>query len=233
MRIAILSDIHSNLQSLTKAFSIIDELKVDKVYCLGDIVGYGGNPNECLSLVRKRAAACVLGNHDLGAIDTSQAEYFTRPGRTAAQWTNSVLSDDNKDFLSKLPYRAQVGQLTLVHANPAEPTEWTYITSLEDAALQFPHFETDLCFIGHTHIPSVCGEDLKTFQLKKGVRSLVNVGSVGQPRDGNPQLSFGMLDTEVWNCEIIRVDYDIRGAADAILKNGLPPFLADRLFKGI
>lgn len=233
MRIAIISDIHSNLQALIKALSLIDELNVDEIYCLGDIVGYGGNPNECVDLIRSRALQCVLGNHDLAAVDTLQAEGFTRQGRIAAEWTHGVLTPENTEFLSKLPYRIEIPPATLVHASPSDPELWSYVLSLEDAAPQFEHFTTPLCFIGHSHVASVCGEDLKTFSLKTGVRFLVNVGSVGQPRDGNPQLSFGLLDTEAWTHQTFRADYDVRGAAHAILQNGLPAALANRLFRGV
>jgi len=233
MRLAILSDIHSNLQALIQAFSLIDTLRIDEVYCLGDIVGYGANPNECTDLIRKRAAKCVLGNHDLAALDTSHAQSFTTHGRIAAEWTHGVLTKENYDFLSSLPYVVESTLFTLVHASPGMPQQWHYILSLEDAAPQFKHFATQLCFIGHTHVPFLCGEDLKTFRLKQGIRALINVGSVGQPRDGNPQLSFGVLDTDAWTYENIRADYDIQTAAEAIIARGLPDFLAQRLFRGV
>ncbi len=233
MRIAILSDIHSNLQALIRALSVIDELRVDRVFCLGDIVGYGGNPNECLTLIRKRASQCVLGNHDLAAVDTSHAQYFTRDGRIAAEWTHEILTKENSEFLSNLPYTFESNGLTLVHASPSEPERWNYILSLEEARPQFEHFKTRVCFIGHTHVPFICGEDLKTFTVTQKGRFLINVGSVGQPRDGNPQLSFGIFDTDQWTYENIRADYDIPGAADAIIENGLPPPLAQRLFNGL
>lgn len=233
MRIAILSDIHSNLQALTRAISIIDQQPIDEICCLGDIVGYGGNPNECVDLIRQRASNCILGNHDLAAIDPTHAFYFTKPGRIAADWTHKVLTEENAQFLSSLPYKVEKNGLTFVHASPAEPQAWNYIFSLEEAQPQFHHFQTAACFIGHTHIPSVCGEDLKTFAFQKGTRFLVNVGSVGQPRDGNPHLSFGIVDTDTWTYENIRIAYDVAAAANAILKNGLPTFLAERLLQGI
>jgi predicted phosphodiesterase len=233
MRIAILSDIHSNLEALTKAFDLIEESRVDEVYCLGDIVGYGARPNECVDLIRHRAAKCVLGNHDLAAIDTAEARYFTKHGRIAAEWTGKILTEENRQFLAKLPYRDESKTITLVHANPAEPERWAYVVTLEDAEPQFEHFRSQLCFIGHSHIPFVCSEDLKSFELKKDVRFLINVGSVGQPRDGHPELSFGILDTDEWSYENIRAAYDIKGAAEAIIENGLPQFLADRLFRGV
>lgn len=131
------------------------------------------------------------------------------------------------------PYREEEKSLTLVHANPAEPEDWEYVISLEDVKPQFEYFKSSLCFIGHSHIPFVCGQDTKTFYVKKGLRFLVNVGSVGQPRDGNPQLSFGLLNTDQWTYENVRADYDIAGAAEAIVSNNLPRFLADRLFRGV
>ena len=232
MRVAILSDIHSNLQALTKALSIVDRSRIDEVYCLGDIVGYGANPNECVSLVRNRAKYCVLGNHDLAAIDTSHADYFTKPGRTAAEWTHKILTHDNMEYLISLPYSIQKENFTLVHASPLDPQNWEYVLSLQIAQKQFAAFTTQLCFIGHTHVPSICGENLRTFSFKKNMRFLINVGSVGQPRDGSPQLSLGIFDTETWSYENIRSDYDVRGASKAILDSRLPPGLASRLFQG-
>ena len=233
MRISILSDIHSNSQALVKALSVSDKLRVDEIYCLGDIVGYGGSPNECVNLIRQRASKCVLGNHDLAALDSSHAQHFTKHGKIAAEWTHEVLTRENLNYLSALPYTNELELLTLVHANPAEPQDWGYIVSLEDARPQFAHFKTPLCFIGHSHVPFVCGEDLKTLYLKKDLRFIINVGSVGQPRDGNPQLSFGILDTENWTFKNIRADYNVEAAAQTIIDNGLPRLLADRLFLGI
>ncbi len=119
MRIAVISDIHSNIQALTQALSVIDERKADAIYCLGDIVGYGANPNECLDLVRERATICVLGNHDLASIDPVNAEYFSRPGRIAIEWTHSVLTPENIRFLSGLPYTSSDGSF---HAGTCRPS---------------------------------------------------------------------------------------------------------------
>lgn len=232
MRIAIISDIHSNYQALTKALSVIDRSRIDQIYCLGDVVGYGANPNECVALVRERSVACVLGNHELASIDPSFARHFTKPGRVAAEWTNRTLTPEHLSYLQSLPYTVQTELLTFVHASPSAPNEWEYVQSLQSAERQFAAFSTQLCFIGHTHIPSVCGENLKTFVFKKGMRFLINVGSIGQPRDGNPQLSFGILDTELWTYKAIRADYDISGAAKAIIDRRLPAILGQRLFDG-
>lgn len=233
MRIAILSDVHSNLPALVKALSIIDELRVDAIYCLGDIVGYGASPNECIQLVRERASKCVLGNHDLAVLDVSYAEYLPKDGEEAADWTRMVLKRENAEFLGQLSYTEGNEFCTIVHASPHDPAAWKYITSLEDARPQFEHFTTQLCFIGHTHIPFLCGDDLKTFTFRKDRRYLINVGSVGQPRDGNPQLSFGVLDTNEWIYQNIRAHYDVERAAEAIRLSGLPESLGNRLFRGI
>lgn len=233
MKIALISDIHANLQALLAALSDIDGRGVDQVYCLGDIVGYGGSPNECVDLVRQRASAVVLGNHDQAALNLSDADYFTKPGKIAAVWTNKTLTDENRQFLAALPFTMEVGLCTLVHASPKVPPAWEYVDSMEAARAQFAHFSTELCFIGHSHVPALCGEDLKTFNFKKNLRFLINVGSIGQPRDGNPHLSYGMLDTDAWTYENVRIPYDIRAAAAAITSHGLPKVLAKRLSQGL
>lgn len=232
MRIAILSDIHSNLQALTTAFSIIEHSRIDTVYCLGDIVGYGANPNECVELVRERCDHVVVGNHDVAAVDPVYAAYFTKPGRIAAEWTHSVLHGDHREYLASLPYTIVADELTLVHASPANPEAWEYVQSLEIAGRQFSAFSTKICFIGHTHIPFICGENLRTFVFKSTLRMLVNVGSVGQPRDGNPNLCLGILDTDAETFTHVRSEYDAAGACKAIIDAGLPAALGKRLLHG-
>jgi putative phosphoesterase len=232
MRIAIISDIHSNLQALTKALSIIKNLDVDEIYCLGDVVGYGANPNECVDLVREHATYTVMGNHDHAVLYTQYADFLPRAGKTVALWTHDRLTPENRAFLRGLEYRIDLDQFTIVHASPAQPAFWQYISSLGDAEEQFNYFTTTICFIGHTHQPFVCRDDLQAFTLTKSGKFLINPGSVGQPRDGRPQLSFGFLDTETWEYRNMRFSYDIEGAANAILKNKLPKSLAKRLYDG-
>jgi diadenosine tetraphosphatase ApaH/serine/threonine PP2A family protein phosphatase len=233
MRIAVISDIHSNLQALQAAFAVIDAARVDAVYCLGDIVGYGANPNECLELVRSRASIILRGNHDHAVVDPVLSRYFSKSGRAASEWTRKVLTKENADYLTTLPFRADTELCTLAHASPSAPEEWQYVLSLDVAEDQFSSFTAPLCFIGHTHIPVVCGEDMRTFSFRKGVRMLINVGSVGQPRDGNPQLSFGLLDSDSWEYRNVRETYDVAAAAKAINDAGLPSVLAKRLFEGV
>ena len=232
MRFAILSDIHSNLQALQQALKLIAQLRVDEIHCLGDIVGYGGNPNECVALVREHCSKAVKGNHDLATVALSHSAFHPEAAKVANTWTFRTLTEENHRYLAWLPFRYSGTDHTLVHASPESPFDWSYIGSLDVAARQFPNFSTPVCFVGHTHVPSVLGEDLQTFKLRRKMKFLINVGSVGQPRDGNPQLSFGIFDSEAWTYENIRSDYDIDGAADAIIRAGLPPILARRLETG-
>ncbi len=233
MRIAVLSDIHSNIEALTKAFGVIDQSNVDEIYCLGDIVGYGASPNECVDLIRKRTVRTVIGNHDMGIIDEKATFSLPKEGKTVIEWTKKTLTRENEQYLRNLPAISSNDVCTLVHAGPHDPLNWDYIFSLQSAARHFQHFSTPFCFIGHTHFPSICGEDLKTFHFKRGIRFIINVGSVGQPRDGNPQLSFGILDTGEWSYNNIRASYDINSTARKILQNGLPRMFARRLSLGM
>jgi predicted phosphodiesterase len=233
MRIAVISDIHSNLQALQAAFTIIDAAGTDQVYCLGDIVGYGANPNECLELVQARCSIVIRGNHDHAIIEPKLTKTFSRAGRTASDWTRKHLTSENRDFIASLPFRADTEACTLVHASPLDPDEWRYVVSLDIASDQFTAFTAPICFIGHTHIPVVCGEDLRTFMFRRGTRMLINVGSVGQPRDGNPQLSLGLFNIDTWDYRNMRETYDIDAASKAIKDAGLPDVLGKRLYEGV
>jgi putative phosphoesterase len=233
MRIAIFSDIHANLPALEAALERAAAMRVDEIYCLGDIVGYGGNPNECVDLVRDNSSWCVAGNHDRAAVEPRKASTFSESAREVAEWTNETLTPANRKFLQSLPLSVEIGPCTLVHASPVKPSRWHYVKTLEDAENQFKAFDTVLCFIGHTHVPVAVAEDFETTVFRKDMRYLINVGSVGQSRDGNPDLSFGFLDTDAWYYETVRVPYNIEVAADAIKFHGLPSIFAERLYVGI
>ncbi len=233
MRIAIISDIHSNLEALHTALKIIDKKNVDELVCLGDIVGYGANPNECAEIVRKRTPHVLLGNHDAAALDLSLTESFNRYARVAAEWTHETLTAENVNYLNNLPMTFVLDDLLFVHSSPYEPEEWHYILSPYDAKQNFLTFKQKICFVGHSHVPGVFCEDMKTQKIKKNLRYIINVGSVGQPRDGDWRLSFGIFDTKIWSYEHIRAEYEVKTAAEKILKNGLPRFLAERLLVGM
>ena len=232
MRVAIISDIHGNLEALEKAFEIIERENIDNLVCLGDLVGYGANPNECIDYVDRRTKKVLLGNHDQAAIDLRQAEFFNAYARRAAHWTHDILTPEHREYLQSLPYTLTDTGLTFVHSSPLEPKEWHYIFSNQEASRNFDHFKTPVCFVGHSHVPGVYCEDLKTKKIRKGLRFIINIGSIGQPRDGDWRLSFGIFDTESWSYENVRSEYDVESAANKILRAGLPRFLAERLFGG-
>jgi len=236
MKIAILSDIHGNLEALTEALTYVDENNISEIYCLGDIVGYGPNPNECIELITKRCQRIVIGNHDHAAIGLTSTEYFNDFAKIATAWTSNVLTEQNKEFLSSLDFTYQTDDYLLVHATPSQPALWHYILSEVDAQHEFRHFEQRLCFIGHSHFPIVFHKQGYTreekLKLAKRNKYIINVGSIGQPRDGNPRTCFCVYNQDTNKLEYIRLEYDMAKTREKIVKAGLPVFLADRLIKG-
>lgn len=233
MHLAIISDIHSNLEALKSALEVIDHEDIDEIVCLGDVVGYGANPNECLGLVRDRCSTILLGNHDAAAIDLSVANQFTMNAQLSAMWTFGVLFEEHKAFLRGLSRTHPRGDILFSHASPFEPEEWHYVISDFDTREAFHSFTERICFIGHSHIPVIFSERGKTSSVNPSGRFIVNVGSIGQPRDGKPELSFGIFNTDTWTYRNVRTQYDVKTAAEKIRKAGLPPSLAERLFHGM
>ncbi len=233
MRFAVLSDIHANLEALTKVLQKAYESEPDLIACVGDIVGYGPYPNECIDLIRQQCACVVLGNHDGGAVGRVPPKSFNTEGRIALEWTRDQLTTSNREFLQNLPASVVSYNATFVHASPRLPLDWEYVATLRTATEMFEHFSTAYCCIGHTHIPSILAADGTVNSIRDGQKHLINVGSVGQPRDGNPRASFALLDTETSAASIIRVEYDVSATATAIRQAGLPEFLAKRLQYGI
>lgn len=233
MKIAVLSDIHSNLQALERALTEIEQIGVDATYCLGDIVGYNADPAACVNLVREHTAGVVRGNHDAAVVNDDAIEALPPDGQVAARHNRECLSEDQIAYLSNLPLTATVQNCTFVHATPDDPSAWKRLTTYPDARSQFDHFDTDLCFLGHTHVPAVIADTIGVLQVRSGHRYLVNVGSVGQPRDQDPKLSFGIFDTESFEYKNVRLSYDVDKAAQKIrITDALPNRLADRLYEG-
>jgi predicted phosphodiesterase len=233
VRLAILSDIHSNLEALDRALRAVDEADVDAVYCLGDVVGYNADPAACVDRVREHCDAVVLGNHDAAVARKADVNFLPADGQEAARHNRTQLSDAQRDYLADLPLTHTADNCTFVHATPDAPTAWKRLTAYPAAQAQFDHFDTDVCFIGHTHSPAVMADSLGIFRVRAGHRYLINVGSVGQPRDGNPKLSFGLFDTDTLEYENVRLDYDVATAARKIRQaDRLPNTLADRLEEG-
>ena len=241
MRIAIISDIHSNLEALQKSISIIEENKVDKIICLGDVVGYGANPKECLKIIHEISSFILLGNHDQAAADVRYTESFTVYANVAARWTNKILTESEKELLLSFPLSIESDGITYVHASPYRPSEWDYISNYEDAFFNFSYFNNNICFVGHSHIPEIFMEDYNEYQLVRNSvklkcmpdkKYIINVGSVGQPRDRDWRLSFGIFDDKTYEYENIRSEYDVQSAAKKIVDAGFPHYLANRILVG-
>lgn len=232
MKLAILSDIHSNLTALKAALEAVEARTVDAVYCLGDIVGYGAEPGACVDLIRETCAACVLGNHDLAVARDEGTAYLPKDGQVAARHNREQLTEAQRAFLDGLPLRLEAHGCTFVHASPDAPERWHRIGSFRAATAQFSYFDTPVCFVGHTHMPAVMSDRLGVFSVRPGRRYLINIGSVGQPRDSDIRVCVAFFDTETFHYELVRVPYDVERAAASILAAGLPRALANRLFRG-
>ena len=236
MAIAILSDIHGNLEALTAIFSYLEKKKINEIYCLGDIVGYGPNPNECVELIAEKCTNAIIGNHDHAALGLTSIEYFNEFAKVSTRWTTNQLSNRSKDYLLSLDFKFATEYFLLVHSSPSDPKSWNYVLTENDAKQEFKHFEQPICFIGHSHFPVVFSK--KGYTRKSKVRLddsnkyIVNVGSTGQPRDGDSRACFCLYDREHRKIEYVRIEYDIKTTRDKIVEAGLPMFLADRLKKG-
>lgn len=241
-RIGVISDIHGNYHALTAVLDVIDNLKVEKVICLGDVVGYGAMPNECINLLRDRDIPTLAGNHDHAAVGMTDTTYFNDIAKRAIQWTKDCITEENAAWLKERPYVIEISpHFYFVHASPREPKAWNYVLTFSEAREAFEEFDQDFCFIGHSHQPVVvekngddltCPEDFASTPIKAGCRYLINVGSVGQPRDHNPAGCFVHVDLDSPLIRFTRVDYEIEAAKDAIMREDLPWELADRLSYG-
>ncbi|RPH98365.1 MAG: metallophosphoesterase [Calditrichaeota bacterium] len=238
MRYAIISDIHGNLAALEQVLKQIDETGVDQLVCLGDVVGYGPYPNECCEIIQDKADICLLGNHDSAAIGLTDAAYFNRYARSAIGWTARVLNEKNAAFLRQLPMTAVHQGLMFVHSSPLQPEEWNYVFTIDEAFDQFQSFEQQICFIGHSHIPIVWNLQESGFpkssvalkvKIVKGCRYIINVGSVGQPRDDNPDACYGIFDDAQKIFSLHRIRYNVAQTQQAMRDLDLPVFLIDRL----
>lgn len=227
MKYAVLSDIHSNLEALEVALKRIDRERADGVFCLGDIVGYGPNPNECIEKVRTLCRAAVLGNHDAALTGHTPIHFFNSYARDAIEWSERIITEDNLEFLKSLPLTHREDGLLMVHATPKDPEAWNYIHTETEAGPQFDYLSDDTtALIGHSHIPAV-------FERRERKQRIINVGSIGQPRDRDPRACCVILDTESGNFDWIREVYTVQDTARKIRHAGLPEFLAVRLFIGM
>jgi diadenosine tetraphosphatase ApaH/serine/threonine PP2A family protein phosphatase len=239
MRIAVLSDIHANLPALDAVLAALGP--VDAVWQLGDVVGYGPHPDEVVVRLRELGAVGVRGNHDAAALGALDVEWFNPDGRRAIEWTARRISPETRAWLAGLPERAELGEMTLVHGSPRNPT-WEYVTTASDARANLAAFATPYCLYGHTHLPAAWREDDGRVEPLgpshgsvlplDGRRLLLNPGSVGQPRDGDPRASAAILDTEARRVTWHRVAYPIATTQAAMRAAALPPRLVARLGHG-
>lgn len=240
MLYAILSDIHSNLEAFEAVLQELQKEEIDRFIFLGDIVGYGPNPNECIELTHQYADVSLAGNHDWAALGMLDINYFNPYARQATLWTRDNLTQNNLGYLQKLPLTKQTGNLYLVHASPYQPDNWHYLDNLYEAKINFEYFATQICLLGHSHVPMIfVQEGTKHKQhpdnkiiIGEKKRYIINVGSIGQPRDGNPDAAYALYNTDTNFFEIRRVKYNIRLTQDKMNRAKLPSFLTDRLSLG-
>ncbi len=233
----VLSDVHSNYEALTAVVNELREEHVDKILCAGDIIGYAAEPLQCIDLIRELNCTVVAGNHDYAAVGKFPAGYFHADARNAINWTAQQLSAEYKDFLKNLPLVVEQDGITLVHASLNHPEFFDYITSGSEAQLSFDILKTQICFYGHSHVPlaiflengSMRADKGGVFDLHDADKTLINVGSVGQPRDWDIRAAYALYDTEKKVVQIRRVKYNIQDAVNKIYKAGLPKINAQRL----
>ncbi len=240
MRYGIFSDVHGNLEAFDAALDFYKKEAIDKFIYLGDIIGYGANPNECTALLRRLNPVCIAGNHDWAAIGEFSVSYFNEAAKDAISWTKTHLTEENIKYLHTFSLIHQEDNFICVHGSLAEPQNFNYIFDIGDAQLSFSYLKKQICFVGHSHRMEVyCEQDGmvsviggQQIKLEKSKRYIINVGSVGQPRDRDPRLALCIYDDTAGVVKFIRLEYNIKKAADKIIANGLPLFLAQRLYVG-
>jgi diadenosine tetraphosphatase ApaH/serine/threonine PP2A family protein phosphatase len=239
MRFAVLSDIHANLEALEAALADANARKCTHFVCLGDLVGYNANPHECVERVRTMDCPIVKGNHDEQASLIGSSRDFNELAERAISWTRDHLPEEDKHWLRELPLQRQVRNFTIVHATLDTPGQWDYVLNDLDAAASFTYQHTPVCFFGHTHVPMVFVRDdgirrikIEHLRIDPTKKYFINVGSVGQPRDGDWRAAYCIYDVDTNDVEQRRVRYDIVTAQKKINKAGLPALLAERLAIG-
>lgn len=245
MRTLIVSDIHGNLPALSAVLADVGSF--DAAICLGDIVGYGAQPNECVDAIRALPQLiCLAGNHDLGATGRIDARLFSAGAGRALAWTKHALRPEHLEFLTNLEPTGSTSTVALAHASPRDPV-WEYLEYAQQAEANFSLFAEEVCLVGHTHVPRTFEQEVRQlgrpsirersgppeFEVFDGVRRIINPGSVGQPRDGDPRAAYAVVDPETGAFSAKRVLYDVPLAQAAILAAGLPSSLASRLSLGM
>jgi diadenosine tetraphosphatase ApaH/serine/threonine PP2A family protein phosphatase len=245
MRLGIFSDVHANLEALQAVLRAYQEVQIDRYVCLGDIVGYGANPNECCKLVRDLTELVVMGNHDAACCGRLRRDWFNPAARAAVEEHQRMLEAGHMTWLAQLPYRVEMADMLFCHGSPYRQEEFPYIldeADIEAIARHVPDRQP-LIFVGHTHHGTaftfrerptlrVWEDPREVLQILPSHRYVLNVGSVGQPRDGDWRASYAIFDTEARTFELRRTGYDVDAASEKIESLGLPITLSERLFLG-
>jgi len=241
MRVLIISDIHANITALETVLA--EAGKYDAVWCLGDLVGYGPDPNECITRVRQLPGIqCIIGNHDMAALQQLDSDSFNPEARTAIVWTQKSLTESSRIFLQHLPEKIELPDVTLAHGSPRHPV-WEYLLDTRTATYSFDFFDTPLCFVGHTHLPVIFSMNHSFYGATQTVpdantsisapqRAILNPGSVGQPRDHDPRAAYAIYDTDSKTWEYRRVSYDILSVQERMRKAKLPERHIQRIAAG-
>jgi predicted phosphodiesterase len=239
MRIALFGDIHANLEALEAVLADAITQEASEYVCMGDIVGYNADPAACLERVRAMDCPTVKGNHDDDASSGHSLEAMNPVAAAALEWTRLQLSDEQRQWLRRLRMVRQVADFTVVHSTLDQPAHWNYVTNRFDAMSNFSYQFTQVCFHGHTHVPRVYIKRDKvlevpadTLAIEDGAKYFINVGSVGQPRDGDWRACYAIYDIEAKTVTFRRVEYDIARTQRKILSAGLPEMLAERIAEG-
>lgn len=241
MRYGFFSDVHANLEALKACILDFKAEKLDKLYFLGDAVGYGPSPDECVKLINKVSDAMLMGNHDYAALGLMDTDYFNQYAAESVGWTKTSLSKKAIEIMSDFELVHQVDEILLVHSSPREPENWHYILDMEDAEENFNYFEQRICLVGHTHRPYIVskeedGRGMLSKNTEEVIRDdrryLINIGSLGQPRDGDPRCCYLIFDTDTRTVRFKRVEYDVKNTQDVMAKAGLPGYLIERLAVG-
>ena len=241
MKLGIFADVHGNLEALKAVVRLLQDKGATGFICCGDIVGYGPDPNFCVEIVRRMHCTCVAGNHDYGAVGKTPLDCFNSVATEALLWTRSQLTESNRLYLENLPLTAETGALFIAHSSPSAPDAWKYILTVREAAAEIEHFTGALCAVGHSHrplaverLPGRPGRLIRqdSFAIRPYARYLINAGSVGQPRDGDPRACCLLYDDTTQETRYLRVAYDIAAVQAKIRAAGLPEHLASRLESG-